>query len=100
MSLNVAMPSYVSASDSINLSPPETQALIEELKACDQALKDSQAEAAKTEFVATKQEERIKATDARVIELEKDRDSFARNPTLWFVVGMLTAGLTAALVRK
>lgn len=101
LSLNAAMPSYsnVWASEEINLTPPETQALIDSLKACDGALSSEQQLNGSQRRLIAGQDELLTAQTARMVQLETRQNSIINNPLVWFVAGMLVTGLTVKLVK-
>lgn len=80
-----------------NLTPPETQALIDMLGACDHTVEAQKRYIDDSQGLIGKQTELIKVQGARVESLESNAKMDTR--LLWFVAGMLTAGLTVYLVK-
>lgn len=85
--------------DSINLAPKDVAALRDLLQACDGALRACERASDAKQAVNDQSGKVLEEQSREIIRLREEQDSLKRNPTLWFVVGLLTAGLTVALVK-
>jgi hypothetical protein len=93
------MPSFSSASESPNLTPSDTQAVINLLKSCNRALVTCQQSGAVDAKIAGLSDAALANANHEIMDLRDEANSLKRNPTLWFVVGLLVAGLTVKLVK-
>jgi ABC-type sugar transport system substrate-binding protein len=85
-----------SAQEPINLTPPETQALKELLQACDAKVQAQDKYAKLGDDMIDRQGQLLQKQNERIDQLESKND----NGLLYFVVGMLTTGLTVYLVKR
>ena len=83
----------------INLAPQDVQALKDLLSACDETVQKGEVDRQVKAELIKQYQANLDSRERRVKELESKQDGLLSNPTFWFIVGMLTAGVTVHLVK-
>ncbi len=91
-----ASPDKVTLKD---LTPKETQDIIDTLKVCDAALDKCKKAHEDKDKVINNQDEQITVQRKRIEELERKDSSILENKTLWFILGSIFTGVVYKLTR-